>query len=744
MPWEISMSIKSKILGLVVLASATAFAGPVSHFGKLVACGTNICGEKTGNNTPIQLKGPSLYWSTGIPSVMFHPLTVDWFVTNFNISVIRAPMAIKYYKENSEPISETDGNRGVSSYGYLSTDIAGATGAYKAGQKEIIKSIVDQAILDDIYVIVDWHSHNASRETSEAANFFKEMATEYKGVPNLIWEIYNEPVNDGAGTINSYATTVTKAIRDAGNDNLIIVGTTFYSSNPKDQESQGLHNKYSNIAYTLHFYAAANHNGYQSNKATSAPTFITEWGATDADGGVNNSNFSDASGWRSWMDQNKVSGCMWFAGSDSQKSAMFPSAATPQTLDNYKSSFTGTSTTAGVFNAFMSTNKWTSFVPSTHPQGKTISASVSEGASKTFSTELGIVGEISAVTTNSGTVSKTSNSITFQSAEYGSPETVYIQYTVTQGSFTTNELVIVKITDRKPILKDTTLSVSYKAPTAITLKMLGAVNTLSKAANSMSVTGASVSSGSVTFSNDSIYFTPAGQMGAVTLTYKAKNANGESQGTATLACENQTPTIYAKTKIGNKENTAPVYIDMTSVSAKDKDGDALTFRVAYLDPQYPGTVSFNNNKDTLIYTPDGQTTGDVVILVAVTDGVADSKVASETITLTGNGTPINVVAPTKIPEDIYTPPAAIKKQSVRVALGMQIQKGVMNLSLPVAGPVTVDVFDLHGHRIANVVNEMLAAGEHSINWNDSAIPAGAYIVRMRQGSAIKALRFVKR
>ena len=171
----------------------------------------------------------------------------------------------------------------------------------------------------------------------------------------------------------------------------------------------------------------------------------------------------------------------------------------------------------------------------------------------------------------------------------------------------------------------------------------------------------------------------------------------------------------------------------------------MTFKVAYLDPQYPGSVSFNEKKDTLIYTPNGSTTGDVTILVVVTDGVADTKVASEIITLTGNGTPINVVAPTTIPADIYTPPASItRKQLASTALGIRVHRGEINLSVPISGRVVVDIFNLQGHRVANVVNESLVAGEHSISWSDSAIPAGAYIVRMRQGSVEKTLRFVKR
>ena len=440
------MSIAKKMTGVLLAASLCSFAGPVSHFGKLVSCGANICGEKTGTSTPIQLKGPSLFWSTGDPAVLFDPVTVEWFAVNFNIGVIRAPMAIKYYGENKDPISESDGNKGVTSYGYLSTGTE-----YKALTKNLIKKIVDAAIENDVYVIVDWHSHNAHQETSEAVAFFKEMATEYKDVPNVIWEIYNEPVSAGAGQINSYAESVSAAIRNAGSENLIIVGSSSWSSQPGQQAGQGLHNKYKNIAYTLHFYAGTGaHDGYKSNIPDNAPTFVTEWGASAADGGQNQTTVSDASGWRSWMDQKKLSGCMWFAGTNGngqngttvQSSAMFPYGTNTTNLDATLSSFSGTNTTAGVFAAYMSTNKWTSFVPSSHPMGNTIKASVAEGASKTFSsTDLGLRGTISEVTTNSGTVTKTDNSITFKSAEYGSPDKVIINYSVTSGGVTVKERI---------------------------------------------------------------------------------------------------------------------------------------------------------------------------------------------------------------------------------------------------------------------------------------------------------------
>lgn len=739
---EVFMSIAKKLTGVMLMASLCSFAGPVSHFGKLVSCGADICGEKTGTSTPIQLKGPSLFWSTGDPAVLFDAPTVEWFALNFNISVIRAPMAIKYYAENSQPIAATDGaDKMVTSYGYLSTDIKGSEGSNKKMTKALIKKIVDAAIENDIYVIVDWHSHNAHSETSEAANFFKEMATEYKDVPNLIWEIYNEPVSASASQINSYAETVTAAIRGTGNENLVIVGTNFYSSKPNEQAQQGLHNKYKNIAYTLHFYAAANHNSYQSNKASGAPTFITEWGATGADG---NGGVSDASGWRSWMDQNKVSGCMWFAGADDQTSAMFPSGANTSNLDNYLSSFSGTSSTAGVFAAFMGTNKWTSFVPSSHPMGNTIKASVAEGASKTFSTELGIRGTITEVSTTSGTVTNTDNSITFQSADYGSPEKVVIKYAVKQGDVTVNERIVVTMTDRKPILKDTTISVSYKAPTTLVLtKQLGASNPLSRKAVDMPVASAEVTAGTVSFNADTIVFTPSGTEGPVTLTYSAKNANGTATAKVTLLCQNQAPSIYAKANMGSKPNTSPIYITLTTMRGKDVDGDVVTFRTGYLDPNYPGKLEMSAAKDTLIYTPDGAHTGSVTILSVLTDGILDSKIGSAVITLTGSGSAINVVAPTTIPD--YVPPVAIK-QVVAPSISMNFKVNAESITLGVlrSGRVVVDLYDVTGNRVMNLVDQNMAAGEHSIGWNASSVPAGRYIVRMRQGSLQKSQWFLNR
>lgn len=733
---------KNALITFCVTATV-AMAGPVSQFGKLVTCGGHLCGEKTGTSIPVQVKGPSLFWSTGNPSAFYTASAVDWFVMNMDISVIRAAMAIKYWDNGSSPISVSDGaSAGTVDFGYLSTATGLAANA-KAKQKARIETVIQAAIDDDIYVIVDWHSHRAESEQSEAVAFFKEMATTYKDVPNIIWEVYNEPMTN-AGTINTYATAVTAAIRNTGNSNLIMVGSSDWSKDPLGQSQQGLHNSYSNIAYTFHFYAASHpQSGSIGSSAQSAinngvAVFGSEWGTTDYSGdGTPNSSATSA--WTTWMDNNKVSNCNWFAGADSQTSAMFNESVTVASM-----STSGLSTSGKIFQTYMSQNKWSSFVPSTNPFGNNVQVSLAEGASKTFSSELGLRGTISDVSTPAtGTVSFTSSSITYQSAEDGSPETVSFIYHVMQNNITIQQRVIINIINRKPIIPDTTLSVSYKVATALSLKTrLGVID---PASGNLTIQAASVNVGTVTFTNDAITYTPNGIPGTVILTYSVSNSSGTATGTATLVCENQAPTIYTKTNMGSKENTSDVRISIANVRGKDVDGDSVHFRVYYLDPNYPGSLTISADSDTLIYTPASGYIGTVTILAVLTDGSLDSKIGTILFTLTGAGTAISVVAPTTIPN--YTPavsiPSAVAPLSNN-AMAVTLRKSILQFSVSRSGFVSVDLFGLKGNKVQSLWKGNAIAGTHSIKWDATGLARGLYLVRMQQGSQIKVGRFVNR
>ena len=194
--------------------------------GLLKVKGNHIVNQ---NNIPISLAGNSLFWSNdGWGGERYYSSqVVSWLKTDWNTSIIRAAIGV-----------EDPG-------GYLNNQKA---------NKERVKTIVEAAIDLGIYVIIDWHSHHAEDYTDEAIVFFQEMATAYGHTKNVIYEIYNEPLDvSWTDTVKSYALKVISAIRSIDPDNLIIVGSPEWSQRV-DLVAEDPITSFDNIAYSLHFY----------------------------------------------------------------------------------------------------------------------------------------------------------------------------------------------------------------------------------------------------------------------------------------------------------------------------------------------------------------------------------------------------------------------------------------------------------------------------------------------------------
>lgn len=58
-----------------------------------------------------------------------------------------------------------------------------------------MNAVVQAAIDNDIYVLIDYHSHCAEKNTAGATQFFGKMAQKWGKYDNVIFEIYNEPKN---------------------------------------------------------------------------------------------------------------------------------------------------------------------------------------------------------------------------------------------------------------------------------------------------------------------------------------------------------------------------------------------------------------------------------------------------------------------------------------------------------------------------------------------------------------------
>jgi endoglucanase len=157
-----------------------------------------------------------------------------------------------------------------------------------------------------------------STQQADAVAFFTDIAQRYGNSPNVIYEPFNEPRRVSWAQIKPYHQAVVAAIRAVDPDNLIVLGTPTFSQDVDIAAQDPVAG--TNLLYTLHFYACT-HKQPLRDKANIAlglglPLFITEFGATPADGGTpgNGDNIvceEEANNWFSWMAANGVSGAGW-------------------------------------------------------------------------------------------------------------------------------------------------------------------------------------------------------------------------------------------------------------------------------------------------------------------------------------------------------------------------------------------------------------------------------------------------
>jgi endoglucanase len=270
-------------------------ATPVEINGHLSVSGAHLVNEY---GSPVQLKGISTHWlNWEYDGYGLSASALVWMRDNWNLSVIRAAMGTN--------VDE----------GYLDTT------ASRAEMLSQVETVIANAVAAGVYVIVDWHSHEAHEETAEAIAFFEDISSRYGQLPNVLFETYNEPLEVSWTTVlKPYHESVVNAIRAAdadANANVVILGTPNWDQDVDDLVSSSARLSGTNIMYTVHFYSCTHDEEYlaKAEAASSAgvPIFVSEWGATDADGGVDGTAVcsSMADEWHSWMDANQISWAAW-------------------------------------------------------------------------------------------------------------------------------------------------------------------------------------------------------------------------------------------------------------------------------------------------------------------------------------------------------------------------------------------------------------------------------------------------
>ena len=308
--------------------------GPVSQYGQLMA-GKNAqnegriygsCEAYSTSGNEVQVKGMSLFWSNETGNNRYWKRDViTGMVQKQGIQLIRAAMAVD--------------DQGWGNGHYF---LNGKTEYYQA----LLDEAVSAAIENDIYVIIDYHTHTANNNWNRAKEFFKIQAKKWGMYDNVIFEIYNEPIcvhgfGDKSGSsckeyggwldmdgIKAYADDVIPVIRRYS-DNLIVVGTPKWSGEPGAAVDYPVDDPLNNVAYTLHYYGGYTSDGNthmfypnSSNRAmeNGLAVFVTEWGAIGYDGGGTITDpFGDSGdqnnlNWLNWMDEKKLSSANWNNG----------------------------------------------------------------------------------------------------------------------------------------------------------------------------------------------------------------------------------------------------------------------------------------------------------------------------------------------------------------------------------------------------------------------------------------------
>ena len=289
------LEISLLVFNIIVNSNNKNKEGYVAENGWLQVKGTELLNS---SGKPIQLRGIS---SHGIQWFTYTKSSLQNLKESWGINVFRIAMW-------------TDPNHN----GYIK---------YKE-LKNVAIELIDNAIELDMYVIMDWHileDNNPNMYKKEAIEFFKEISEKYKNVPNVIYEICNEPNGDTTWEkdVKPYAEDVIKVIRKNSPKSLIIVGTPFWCKDLDSVLKSPL--DFENITYAVHFYAG---NDDQQLKNTmdrfldkGLPIFVSECGMTDftCDGPIYVDKFKE---WIKFLDDRNISWIYWSISSKDESTSI--------------------------------------------------------------------------------------------------------------------------------------------------------------------------------------------------------------------------------------------------------------------------------------------------------------------------------------------------------------------------------------------------------------------------------------
>lgn len=292
---------RNMLTAAFVIFTLCAFSAPhnspVAINGHLRVEGTQLVNER---GVPLILRGASFGWHNLWPR-FYNKKAVAWIADDWKCNVVRAAMGVAIednYLENPE------------------------------FALKCLTNVVEGAIKNGVYVVIDWHSHKI--HTEEAVKFFELMAGKYKDYPNVIYEIWNEPDYYTWPEVKEYSERVIGAIRAIDKENIILVGSPHWNQDLDAVAADPIKGQ-ANIMYTMHFYAGT-HKQWLRDRTDAAiekgiPVFVSECAGMEASG----NGPIDTEEWKAfidWMENRKISWIVWsISDKDETCSMLIPRAS---------------------------------------------------------------------------------------------------------------------------------------------------------------------------------------------------------------------------------------------------------------------------------------------------------------------------------------------------------------------------------------------------------------------------------
>lgn len=263
---------------------------PKPLYGQLSVKGTQLVDSR---GRSVQLKGISFGWHC-MAMRFYNHSTVRALVDDWGANIVRCSIGL----DNNPAVADPD--------------FARAFDHDPAFSYALVDSIVRGAVEKQVYVIIDFHSHNNNLQY--AKEFFSTVSKKYGKLDNVLFELWNEPLKIAWSECKQYAETLIPIIRKNAPNSIIIVGTPTWSQDVHLAAADPIVGQ-KNIMYTLHFYAAT-HKQYLRDRleqvvAKGLPVFISECGGMTADG----DGYLDPEEWKSWIDLANRLNISWVAWS---------------------------------------------------------------------------------------------------------------------------------------------------------------------------------------------------------------------------------------------------------------------------------------------------------------------------------------------------------------------------------------------------------------------------------------------